>query len=70
MPSVAVPVTAKVTVVGMLTGLVSVTVNNPSTGPASLAWVVAAMLTPEASSSAIVTVAAAGVPTVTAVFCA
>ena len=55
-----------VTVVATLTGLLKVKVNSPLV-LGSPAWVVAAILTVDASSSAIVTVAATGVPSVTAV---
>ena len=50
----------------MLTGLLRLTVNNPLTGPVSLAWVVATMLASDKSSSAMVTVALFGAPIVAA----
>ena len=62
----AVPLMVYVTVVATLTGLLKVKVNNPLL-LGSPAWVVAAILTVDTSSSAIVTVSAAGVPRVTAV---
>ena len=62
----AVPLTVYVTVVATLTGLLKVMVNSPSV-LGSEAWVVAAILTFDTSSSAMVTVADAGVPNVTAV---
>ena len=61
-----VPLMVYVTVVATLTGLLKVKENNPLL-LGSEAWVVAAILTFDTSSSAMVTVAVFGVPMVTAV---